>query len=450
MIYLNAILAMLAVLSLALALWQWFAARRFPLHRRLPLNSQPLGAAKRSEDGSSLNRISPGITVLKPLKGCDGTTADSLRSWFKQDYTGPMQILFGVADADDPVCKIVRELIAENPQFDSQLVVCDPLVGANAKVAKLVQLERLAKHELILVSDADVRVPPDFLVNVVAPLNEEDRAALPRRQAEQRLGPAGSMEVATASRARGEIGLVSCFYRLANPTTAAMQWEAVAINADFWSQVLQAATLKPLDFALGAVMLTRRQLLEEIGGFTALADCLADDYQLGHRIAGKGHRIALCPVVVECWDAPMNWSDVWKHQLRWARTIRVCQPLPYFFSILANATFWPLLWLVSELPRLSATATQTMDSGADQTFSVESGFPYGIVVAIAILLIRIVLAQDFQRRLNGIANLNFFWLVPVKDLLQVAIWFGAFAGRTVEWRGRRMKLRRDGTLVEVI
>ena len=120
---------------------------------------------------------------------------------------------------NDPVCKIVRELIAQNPGRDAQLVVCDRLSGANAKVAKLVQLEKLAKHDLILVSDADVRVPPDFLANIVAPLRDP------------------------------KTGLVNCFYRLANPATTAMQWEAVAINADFWSQVLQAASLKPLDFA---------------------------------------------------------------------------------------------------------------------------------------------------------------------------------------------------------
>jgi ceramide glucosyltransferase len=378
----DAIPAALALLSLALALWQWLAARRFPLHRR---------AADLS--------FSPAITLLKPLKGCDETTAESLRSWFKQNYTSPTQILLGVADANDPVCKIVRELIAENPRYDAQLVVCDRLSGANAKVAKLVQLEKLAKHDLVLVSDADVRVPPDFLANVVAPLRDP------------------------------KIGLVNCFYRLANPVTTAMWWEAIAINADFWSQVLQAASLKPLDFALGAVMLKRRKLLEEIGGFSALADCLADDYQLGQRIAKKGQRIALCPVVVECWDMPMNWSGVWKHQLRWARTIRICQPLPYFFTILSNATFWPLLWLVVSL--ISSVALCAP------------------LAAVACLLVRICLAQNLQRRFTPDRRLiSPPWLVPLKDLLQVALWIGAFTGGTVEWRGRRMKLRRDGTLVE--
>ena len=160
-----------------------------------------------------------------------------------------------------------------------------------------------------------------------------------------------------------------------------------------------------------------------------LANCLADDYQLGHRIAKNGHLIALCPVVVECWDEPMNWSEVWKHQLRWARTIRVCQPLPYFFSILSNATVWPLLWLVVSL--------------------ISPATLYAPPAAAACLLIRICLAQNLQRRLvQSHDSIAPPWLVPVKDLLQAAIWFGAFTGNTVEWRGQQMKLRRDGTLVE--
>jgi ceramide glucosyltransferase len=374
----EATLAALALLSLALALWQWLAARRFPLHRRVTDFS-----------------FAPAITLLKPLKGCDATTAESLQSWFDQNYPGRIQTLFGVADAGDPVCPIVRELIEKNPGRDAQLVVCAESLGANGKISTLIQLERLAKHPLILVSDADVRVPPDFLANIAAPLRDP------------------------------ETGLVNCFYRLANPVTTAMRCEAIAINADFWSQVLQSASLKPLNFALGAVMLTRRELLEEIGGFSALANCLADDYQLGHRIAKKGHRIALCPVVVECWDAPMNWRGVWKHQLRWARTIRVCQPVPYFFSILSNATLWPLLWLVVQ-PSL------------DKLDWVQVFLVYRIIIALYL--------QKWLIRSN--AHDDSWWLVPVKDLLQAAVWVGAFLGNTVEWRGHKMHLRCDGTLIE--
>ena len=376
----NAIPAALACLSLALALWQWLAARRFPLHRRVTDPS-----------------FAPAVTLLKPLKGCDATTATSLQSWFNQEYAGPTQILFGVADDGDPVCKMVRELIEKNPGRDAQLVVCGETPGTNRKVSMLIQLERLAKYELILISDADVRVPPDFLVQAVAPLCDDGTV------------------------------LVNCVYRLANPVTAAMRWEAIAVNADFWSQVLQATSLKPLDFALGAAMLVRRPALAEIGGFNSLADCLADDYQLGHRLAEKGHRLALCPVVVECWDPPMTWRDVWQHQLRWTRTIRCCRPLPFFFSILSNATFWPLLWWVVSL--------------------ISSATLCPALAAIACLLIRICLAQNLQRRLTPERHLvSPFWLVPVKDLLQVVLWFGAFLGRTVEWRGQRMKLHRDGSV----
>ncbi len=341
----------------------------------------------------------PGITLLKPLKGCDATTADSLESWFKQIYTGPTQILFGVANHADPVCQIVSELQQKYPAVDAELVICRVAGHTNAKVSKLVQLEKLARHGLILISDADVRVPSDFLANFVAPLRDE------------------------------EVGLVNCFYRLANPVNTAMRCEAVAVNADFWSQVLQSKTLGPLDFALGAAILLRRESLAKIGGFEALANCLADDYQLGNRIFKNGHQIALCPVVIECWDAPMSWEQVWKHQVRWARTIRVCQPTPYFFSILANATLWPLLWFFASL---ATTDTLSLP-----------------LTALAFLLARIVLAQKLQRYFTpGRRLISNAWLVPVKDLLQTAIWMSAFAGNTVEWRGRKMKLRRDGTLIE--
>ena len=380
--FLNLILGSLATLSCGLALWQWLAARRFPLHQKI-----------------ADNNFTPAVAILKPLKGCDATSRESLQSWLRQNYSGPVQILFGVADENDPICEIVRALLAENPQADAQLVVCKNLRGVNAKAAKLAQLEKLAQHELIVICDADVRVPPDFLANLVAPLRDEKTA------------------------------LVNCFYRLANPVTTAMRWEAVAVNADFWSQVLQAQMLKPLDFALGAAILVRRSALAAAGGFEALADCLADDYQLGNRVAKNKQRIALCPVVVECWDEPQNWTQVWKHQLRWARTIRVCQPLPYFFSILSNASLWPLLWL-----SVSILSAKTVCAP---------------LLALTFLLVRIWQAQRLQRRFTPERNLvSPAWLVPVRDLLNAAVWVCAFAGNTIEWRGRKMQLRRGGTLVE--
>lgn len=414
---LNAIVGALALLSLALLLWQWVAAVRFPLHQR---SAERLLGTK-EYDPNAPNRSSafqPGVTLLKSLKGADDSTEDCLRSWFAQNYPGEVQILFAVASADDPVSGIVQKLTKEFPNRDVQLLVVPHLIGANAKVSKLAELEKFAKHEFLVVSDADVRVPADFLTNAVAPLRD------------------------------AQVGLVNCFYRLANPSTLAMQWEAIAINADFWSQVLQSQTLKPLDFALGAVMLTRRQQLEEIGGFKSLADCLADDYQLGNRIARKGHRIVLCPVVVECWDPPMNWRAVWKHQLRWARTIRVCQPMPYFFSILSNAGFWALLALAFGLTQIHVHWSSSTYNGNAVSTVGSFGLPLLAFVGAIGVVIRMILAHDLQRRLTRSSGSAYFWMVPIKDLLQTAIWLCAFAGNSIEWRGQVYRLRRDGTLVK--
>jgi ceramide glucosyltransferase len=401
-VVLSTVLAILAFLSLALTLWQFIVALRFPLHQR---------AAGRS--------FTPPITLLKPLKGCDPETFHCFESWLTQDYAGPMQILFGVSSADDPVCEIVRQLIAGHPERDAQLMICSESFGANAKVSTLIQLLRRTKHDVIIVSDADVRVPPDFLVNVVAPLRD----------------PA--------------VGLVNCFYRLTNPGTLAMQWEAIAINADFWSQVMQSQSLKPLDFALGAVMATTRSRIDGIGGFRALVDFLADDYYLGNMIAKKGGRIVLSPVVVECWESPKNWSEVWRHQLRWARTIRVCQPLPYFFSLLGNATLWPLLWWNAQLASAGVNFTGSWQGTTGYMTGV-SRLPVCTWIVATCLLARILTAIKNQQKLTqSLAHAPYFWLTPVKDLLNALIWALAFLGSTVEWRGRRYRVRRNGELVSV-
>lgn len=370
----------LAVLSLCLLVWQWLAARRFPLHRR----ARPVAGAS-------------GVTLLKPLKGCDAATEDCLRSWLDQDYPGSVQTLFGVASAEDPVCGVVRKLVESHAGCDAQLVITGEPERPNAKVCQLARMLPSARHELVVISDADVRAPRDLLSNL-APLLDN-----------------------------ASVGLGHCFYRVANPSTLAMQWEAVAVNADFWSQVLQSQSLRPVDFALGAVMAARRRQIEEIGGFAALADCLADDYELGNRVARRGYRNALCPVVVECWSEPMSWGAVWKHQVRWARTIRVCQPLPYFFSILSNGTLWPLFCL--------ATA---------------AAWPAVAFFGTA-MLIRMWMAADLQRRLcpDGPKRAP-LWMAPAKDILHVLVWVFAFLGNTVEWRGRTMRLAADGTLLPAL
>jgi ceramide glucosyltransferase len=371
-------LAVLAFLSLGLTLWQLFAAARFPLHRRTAVPATP-----------------PAVTLLKPLKGADAETETCLRSWLEQDYPAPVRALFGVASENDPACPLVRKLIAERPERDARLVVCPERLGPNSKVSKLAQLERLAETDLLVVSDADVRVPPDLLSQLAAGLQDPG------------------------------VRLVNCPYHMASPTSLAMRLEAFAVNADFWSQVLMARMLHPMDFAIGAVMAVRRDSLNRVGGFAALVDYIADDYQLGHRIARSGGGVLLSPVVVECRSAPETAGEVWRRELRWARTIRGSRPVSYFFSILSNGTLWPLLWALAQ--------------------------PAGMVLAAAgaCLATRMCVAWWLEWRINRAPDFNSLWLAPTKDLLHVILWASAFAGNQVVWRGERLRILARGKLERV-
>lgn len=400
--FVSVVLAALVLLSLGLLIWQFVAAARFPLHRRVADPS-----------------FAPAITILKPLKGFDEHTAECLRSWLAQDYCGKVQILFGVADATDSVCGVVRKLLQEFPSADAELVTAPGQLGSNAKISTVTQLIRRAKHEVVCLSDADVLAPDDFLANAVTPLRD------------------------------ASVGLVNCFYQLANPTTLAMRWEAIAVNADFWSQVLQSNTMKRQDFALGAAMLVRREILAKIGGFESLLDYLADDYQLGHKIAETGARIDLSPVAVECWSRPMSFRDVWHHQLRWARTIRVSQPLPYFFSILSNVTLWALLLaLLGDFGRVPPDSVVYDDRAPNWLAALELVQTHVAGLAALIVIgVRCFVAARLNLRLTQRREmLGYWWLAAAKDLLQVGIWAASFLGNTVEWRGKKFRLVQGGKL----
>lgn len=373
---LAAILGFVAVLSAGLNIWQWLAAGRFPLHRR---------TAKRD--------FAPGLTLFKPLKDADEETRPCLESWITQDYSGPVQILFGVTDEHDPVCNIVQELQQQFPNRNIELFVCSPILGANAKVSTLRYLQQTAEHPFWVISDADVFAPQDLLAEIVQKFQRPD------------------------------VALVNCFYKLPPARTSAMLWENIGVNADFWSQVCQSNSIKPMNFALGAVMAVRRGEMEMIDGFEPLLDQLADDYQLGRRLADKGKKIELCNVVVECREGAKGFIDVWKHQLRWARTIRVCQPGPYFASILSNTTVWTLAWfIVSPESRLAPFC----------------------------LFVRTVTAMHNEFRLTRSAAQALEGLLAIaKDAAQFFVWLCAFAGNTVVWRGEKFRVKRGGQLVRI-
>jgi len=363
---LTAILGTVAVVSAGINVWQWWAAGRFPLHRRA-FKSIPTGTAI------------PGATLLKPLKGADEETRGCLESWFAQDYRGPVQMLFGVADANDPVCEIVRDLQNRFPDHDSQLIICNPILGANAKVSTLTYLQREAKHPFWIVSDADVFVPPDLVTELISEFESKD------------------------------VALVNCFYKLSPAKTIAMIWENIGTNADFWSQVCQSNSLKPMNFALGAVMGVRRGAIETIGGFKPLLNQLADDYQLGNQLADLGRKIELCNVVVECREHAKGFVDVWKHQLRWARTIRVCQPGPYFASILSNTTIWALLWMAAS--------------------------PLNNIAPLCLVIRTATAIHNEFRLTRRFADAFESLFTFAKDILQCAVWICAFGGNSGVWRG---------------
>lgn len=372
-------------LAALLNLWQAWLAHRFPLHPTTTTTPNPL----------------PGVTLFKPVKGADAATQDCLGSWLTQDYPGPMQVLFGVASPDDPSCHIINELIRQHPDVPAQLVVCTPLVGTNAKVAKLHHLSRLATHNVWAISDADVWAPRHLLRDAIA-----------------RLQPPG-------------VGLVNPFYRLRTPGSIGARWEAWAVNADFWSQVLQSRCLTPIDFALGAAMITTRQQIEAIGGFSTLANHLADDFELGHRIAQNGATITLSPIVVECRGGHEGWLATWNHQLRWTRTIRVCRPIPFFFSILSNLG----------VPSLACLAATLLDPTHP---------PQPALAGLLGLAIRCLTGLHNEARLTqprpATWNLEGIVWLPIRDVLGLASWAMAFLGNTVEWRGRTFRVRRDGRM----
>ena len=337
---------------------------------------------------------SPGITIFKPVKGLAPESRKCLESFLTLDYQ-PYQVLFGVSDPADPAWPLLESLCQAAPPGRVQAVLCPETWGHNPKVSTLRQLEPLARYNLLVVADGDVKVSPDFLDRVAAAFREP------------------------------QLGLVSCPYR-AGPADSLGSWlEALSISADFIPSVAVAQYVEGIRFALGATMAVTRTALAQIGGFAALADYLADDYQLGWRVHQAGFEVRLLPYVVETVNPRMRLKDYLSHQLRWTRTYRVCRPRGYFaYGITHALVFSLVLWLISGL----------------------ASWALGLVAAT--LALRLVLAWFSEKVcLGGKLNLTALFLLPVKDLLSFGLWLASFLGNEVVWQGRRYRLTPDGLLV---
>lgn len=326
------------------------------------------------------------VSILKPVCGLDEAFEEAILSHAKQDHP-EFEILFGVHTMDDPAVPAIRRLIESNPDVAIRLIH-SARQTPNAKAGTLIDLAREARYPVLLMNDSDVTVPPDYLRRVAAPLIEDQG-----------------------------IGLVTCVYRAAS-SSAAGRWEAFGIATDFIPSTLVAPMVGVKEFGLGSTICFRRADLEAAGGFEAVAEYIADDYQLAKRIVAGGKRAHLSEVVVETHLSDPSIASVWRHQVRWARTIRVSRGDGYAGLPVTHAGVWMAVFLAmgQPLPTIACWAARTATACA-------AGVALRHWPAVALC-----------------------WLAPLWDVWAFVVWVAGWVGDTVEWRGVRYRLAKDGRL----
>jgi ceramide glucosyltransferase len=343
--------------------------------------------SRRGTRGSG--QVLPGVSILKPLRGTDPGMYESFRTHCCQDYPD-YEIIFGISEADDPAAELVGRLQREFPQCTIRLLVCADILGSNVKVSNLVQMLPHARHHFVLVNDSDIRVAPDYLRRVMSEFAD------PR------------------------VGLVTSLYRGNAASTLGSRLEALGISTEFMSGVLAARTLETgLHFALGSTIALRREALQAIGGFEAVLDYLADDYELGYRIAGAGYDVCLASTVVETLVPAYSFRDFFSHQLRWGRSTRNSRRWGYFGLVLTFGFPWAVLAAI-----------------------VSRGAGWAWILLVLALLCRLLMALVVGGKVVGDRQvLRDSWLLPLRDMIAVVVWIGSYTGRTVSWRGRRFILK---------
>jgi ceramide glucosyltransferase len=346
-----------------------------------------------ASEGARATQVLPPISILKPLKGADPQMYESFRSHCLQDYP-EYEIIFGVSEADDPAIESVKRLQREFQHRRIQLVVSPKVLGANVKVSNLAQMLAEARYNHLIVNDSDIRVEADYLRRVIAPLADP------------------------------KVGMVTCLYRGVAGPTLGSRLEALGISTDFCPSVLAARQLEgSIRFGLGSTLAFRRSELDRIGGFLAFVDYLADDFELGRRIAALGLTIQLSDVVVETFLPSYCLRDFLSHQLRWARGVRDARPGGYLGLIFTFGLAWALL----------ALATGRGDAWA-----------CGALAFVLLLRLAVALVVG-GKALRDFQALKYAWLIPLRDLVAVGIWIAGLAGHNVTWRGHRFRLK-DGKL----
>jgi len=349
----------------------------------------------RGKTATPVSELCP-VSILIPLCGADAGAYENYAAFCRQDYPA-YQLVFGVRDPLDAAVPIVRRLIANFPKRDIALVICPKTIGSNLKVSNLYNMLERVKHEWIVIVDSDIRVGPSYLRSIM-PLLADQR-----------------------------VGLVTCLYRAAQAPDLAARLEAIGITADFVPGVLAAWLLEGMHFALGSTMAMTRTTLKAIGGFQAISDYLADDFMLGNLIAKAGYEVCLARYVVEAVVAPMGFYSMLKHQLRWSRSMRFSRPVGYLGAVLTHGTALALLNLLvhhGAVPSLMLLGI---------TLSIRLGMAWLIGV----------------HWLDDSVLKKYFWLLPLRDLLNFGIWCLGLVGKRVEWRGQLLEIIGDGKIVQV-
>ena len=344
----------------------------------------------------------PDVSILKPVKGVDPQMYAGLVSHCQQQYAGRFEILFGVGSFDDPAVAEIKRLQAEFPNIVIRLIECPDRLGTSGKVSNLIQMLRPASYEHVLINDSDIRVSPNYLTRVMASFADRN------------------------------VGLVTAPYigRTATSRPGLTLWsrlEALGISTDFMPGVLTARKLEGgIHFGLGSTLATSKTALAKAGGLESLVECLADDYEMGARIAAAGYRIELSLEVVETTIPAYTFSGFRDHQLRWARTVRDSRKLGYLGLAITYALPWAVMTCIA------------------------SGFDLWSFTLLSIVLlarISVALAVGVGVLRDG-QVLRDLWLLPLRDFFGLAFWLWSFAGDTIVWRGERFHLR-DGRLHRV-
>jgi ceramide glucosyltransferase len=337
----------------------------------------------------------PPVSLLKPLCGADQMTYQCLASFCQQDYP-EYQIIFSVHDPYDPSIQIVEQLRADFPKVDLHLMISHNQLGMNPKIKHLIDAVSLVKHDIVCISDSDVLVGSNYLESIVQPFQ------CPKA------------------------GVVTCLYRsLSKGWVAAL--EAISTATYFMSNILTARQLREINFAMGATIAIRRSVLNEIGGLSAIADYLADDYQLGYLPAQLGYQIVLSRYIVTHVLDQTSFKDSIYRQIRWNRGIRVCDSAGYTALIFTYGSVLSLgfLWV-------------TGGSGA------------GWLVFSLAVLSRLCLAWIMGvHLLEDAASRKKWWLSPVCDCISFALWGAGFIGNTIAWREHRFRLLKTGKLTSL-